>query len=83
MTVSLRRQVRAEMKGQAVWKSSLIGSGTITALPPSIEIDPCLSQTSQEMTLDWEGKVQSRDDIRVGHFDAGKISVSVRRRSFI
>ncbi|KAE9389391.1 hypothetical protein BT96DRAFT_890101 [Gymnopus androsaceus JB14] len=76
MTVSLRRQVRAEMKSQAVWKSSLIGSGTLTALPPSMEIDPCLSQSSQEMTLDWEGHVQCRDDIRVGHFDAGKIAVA-------
>lgn len=65
------------MKSQAVWKSSLIGSGTLTALPPSMEIDPCLSQSSQEMTLDWEGHVQCRDDIRVGHFDAGKIAVAV------
>jgi hypothetical protein len=74
MDVSLRRQVKAEVKGQAVWKSSLIGSGTLTALPPSIEIDPCESNP-QESSLDWEGEIQCRDEIRVGHFNAGDIAV--------
>lgn len=78
MSVSLCRQVRVEVKGQAVWKSSIIGSGTLTALPPSVELDPRLSHSAHEMALDWEGEIRCRDDIRVGHFDAGKIAMSVR-----
>ncbi|KIK57791.1 hypothetical protein GYMLUDRAFT_86670 [Collybiopsis luxurians FD-317 M1] len=78
MSVSLRRQVWAELKGQSVWKSSLIGTGTLTALPPSITLDSDLSNRVQdsEMTLDWESEVQCREDVRVGHFDAGKISIT-------
>ncbi|KAF8823180.1 hypothetical protein HHX47_DHR10000253 [Lentinula edodes] len=76
MSVSLCRQVRVEVKGQAVWKSSIIGSGTLTALPPSVELDPRLSHSAHEMALDWEGEIRCRDDIRVGHFDAGKIAMS-------
>ncbi|KAJ3731370.1 hypothetical protein DFJ43DRAFT_1079887 [Lentinula guzmanii] len=76
MGVSLCRQVRVEVKGQAVWKSSIIGNGTLTALPPSIDLIPNLSHPTQEMALDWEGEIRCRDDIRVGHFDAGKIATS-------
>ncbi|KAJ4469264.1 hypothetical protein J3R30DRAFT_3409741 [Lentinula aciculospora] len=76
MSVSLCRQVRVDVKGQAVWKSSIIGNGTLTALPPSIELEPSLSLSSQEMSLDWEGEIRCRNDIRVGHFDAGKIAAS-------
>ncbi|KIK69538.1 hypothetical protein GYMLUDRAFT_79671 [Collybiopsis luxurians FD-317 M1] len=74
VSVSLRRQVRVDVKGQSVWKTSLIGSGTLTALPPSIDLDSSLDSSSQEMSLDWEGHIQCREEIHVGHFDAGKIS---------
>ncbi|KAJ3767559.1 hypothetical protein FB446DRAFT_696162 [Lentinula raphanica] len=93
MSVSLCRQVRVEVKGQTVWKSSIIGSGTVRPLPPSIELDELddcdyrdlvvkkseegkEQGREQEMSLDWEGEVRCRDDVRVGHFDVGKMAAS-------
>lgn len=54
MSVSLRRQVRVDVKSQSVRKGSLIGTGTLNAVAPPIELDLTL-HSLQEMTLDWEG----------------------------
>lgn len=75
MSVSLRRQVRVDVKSQSVRKGSLIGTGTLNAVAPPIELDLTL-HSLQEMTLDWEGTVRCRPEICVGHFDARNLSAT-------
>ncbi|KAF5389225.1 hypothetical protein D9757_003541 [Collybiopsis confluens] len=74
MSISIRRQVRVEVKGQCMWKSIAIANGVFTALPPSFDSDPSLQDPTQHLSIDWEGHVQCRDNVRVGHFDSGTIS---------
>jgi len=89
ITVSLSRQVYLKIKDEAVWKSIIIGEGSIHPLPPPFEseyyvdsntdIDPSVTRgydPDKIENLDGAGEVQCRPDtVHFGHFDSGRLRV--------
>ncbi|KAK7449658.1 hypothetical protein VKT23_013132 [Stygiomarasmius scandens] len=78
MSVTVHRQVSVRVNDQLAWQNSVIGKGTIRAVPPpfdsSFVSDSNLDVDSEEY-LDWEGEIKIHDNVKVGQFDAGGVSV--------
>jgi len=84
MSVTVHRQVSVRVNDQLAWQNSVIGKGTIRAVPPpfdsSFASNSNLDVDSEEC-LDWEGEIKIHDNVKVGQFDAGGVSVRVSMKS--
>ncbi|KAH9480603.1 hypothetical protein JR316_0007203 [Psilocybe cubensis] len=73
LKVSLLRQVSVTMKGLKSFKNSIIGEGSIRAIPP--DLTACPMGTCREGHVDWEGELRCSEDIVTGGFDATSVHV--------
>ncbi|KAG5729170.1 hypothetical protein E4T56_gene15672 [Termitomyces sp. T112] len=69
VVVSLVRQSKTKTRGSKFQKNQTIGQGEVQELPPLI----CESRDA--IHLDWGGEIQVNEDVEVGGFVAGNVSV--------
>jgi hypothetical protein len=70
------RQVIVDIMGEKSWRNVAIGEGSVRALPPPISCKADGEDCSCNIvSLDWEGEVQSSDDVTVGGFNGGSLIV--------
>ncbi|KAL0960782.1 hypothetical protein HGRIS_005803 [Hohenbuehelia grisea] len=73
--VFLLRQIAVEVRAQKAWRNCTLGEGKLWPLPPRATSTDCLISADEDAHLDWEGEVRCREDIIVGGFNAGKVTV--------
>ncbi|KAG2009995.1 hypothetical protein CC2G_012856 [Coprinopsis cinerea AmutBmut pab1-1] len=74
--VYLMRQVTVEVRGEKAFRNTVIGEGSLTAVPPLMS--SCWSATSSDCAeehLDWEGTLKCDPSITVGGFIASNVQV--------
>ncbi|KAE9402932.1 hypothetical protein BT96DRAFT_917878 [Gymnopus androsaceus JB14] len=85
LSVTLRRQVCVEVKGQVVFKNCVIGEGQVYPLPPAFEsvtesenpaVSSSLSGCIEPMRfVDGAGDIKCSPEVEIGNFNAGKVKV--------
>lgn len=75
--VLLIRQVSVEVKERKVLRSSILGVGRISPIPPLAALADGPGPDSSEINLDWEGTVQCRGEVVAVGFRAGNLLVKV------
>lgn len=73
--VFLLRQIMVSVFGQRAWRTCVIGEGNLRPLPP---LSPNVhSQSEDFQTVDWDGEVRCDEDVQVGGFNVGNLTVKV------
>ncbi|KAF5346406.1 hypothetical protein D9758_012756 [Tetrapyrgos nigripes] len=88
MSVIIMREIYVQVNRQVVWKHCVIGKGVLRAIPPQFDSDCSnLGSSSRDdgpisglmpdvgQSIDWEGEIRCQEDVKVGSFDAGKVSL--------
>jgi hypothetical protein len=72
--VCLMRQLIIETGWRKTSETTILAEGQLHEVPPS----PTSCEFRDEIHLDWEGEVKCADNISVGGFAAGNVTVKVR-----
>lgn len=71
--VFLMRQIIITVRGQRTSQDSVIGEGRLRQLPPY----PSQRKGPKNRTIDWEGDVRCKDDVKAGGFNVGNLIIKV------
>ncbi|KAF9043484.1 hypothetical protein BDZ89DRAFT_1199214 [Hymenopellis radicata] len=71
ISVYLLRQVIVELNNRTFTRSTVIGSGSLRAVPPPLSRSP----PRREDHMDWEGEVRCNSDVKAGGFVAAGVTV--------
>ncbi|KAF5364638.1 hypothetical protein D9758_005552 [Tetrapyrgos nigripes] len=79
LSVTVHRQVAIKLYDEVAWQNLVIGKGKIRASPPPFDsagVDLGVDHDKDvEGSLDWEGEIEVNEDVQVGQFDAGNVSI--------
>lgn len=75
--VFLARQIVIEVNGRQSWRNSSLGEGKLWPVAPIHVVENVQHGEETEVTVDWEGEVRCRDDVKTGSFNAGSLVVKV------
>lgn len=75
--VFLARHILIEVNGKQSWRNTSVGEGKLWPVAPNHTAEHAQPSDDAEVTVDWEGEVRCRDDVKTGSFNVGSLVVKV------